>query len=187
MDTGDRVLSCLRDLRESIDNIDAAIVHMLAERFRCTRAIGELKAQQGLPLADPGREAEQIGRLGISPSAASSTRTLLRSFSTWSFGKSFGITNRFDEQSPKIYPGMSFVRYRQFGTNAVDTKQRGRAQWTRNSASGTKPRRAPSQYVRVPTDRSVDTQQAVWGPDRRDGVPAGGNQEGPRCWLRLVR
>src|SRR3984893_8377329 len=63
MDTGDRVLSCLRDLRESIDNIDAAIVHMLAERFRCTRAIGELKAQQGLPLGDPGREAEQIGRL----------------------------------------------------------------------------------------------------------------------------
>jgi chorismate mutase len=30
----------IRDLRTSIDNIDAAIVHMLAERFRCTRAVG---------------------------------------------------------------------------------------------------------------------------------------------------
>jgi hypothetical protein len=40
--------SRLRDLRDSIDNIDAAIVHMLAERFRCTRAVGALKAQHGL-------------------------------------------------------------------------------------------------------------------------------------------
>lgn len=27
----------LGDLRASIDNIDAALIHMLAERFRCTR------------------------------------------------------------------------------------------------------------------------------------------------------
>jgi chorismate mutase len=50
-------------MRDSIDNIDAAIIHMLAERFRCTRAIGELKAQHGLPPGDPGREAEQVSRL----------------------------------------------------------------------------------------------------------------------------
>ena len=53
----------LRDLRDSIDNIDAAIVHMLAERFRCTRAVGKLKAQHGLPSRDPGREAEQVSHL----------------------------------------------------------------------------------------------------------------------------
>ena len=53
----------LRDLRDSIDNIDAAIVHMLAERFRCTRLVGKLKAQQGLPSRDPGREAEQVSCL----------------------------------------------------------------------------------------------------------------------------
>jgi len=34
VDTADRVLSKLRDLPHSIDNIDAVIVHMLAERFR---------------------------------------------------------------------------------------------------------------------------------------------------------
>ena len=56
-------VSKLRDLRDSIDNIDAAIVHMLAERFRSTRAVGKLKAQHGLPSRDPGREAEQISRL----------------------------------------------------------------------------------------------------------------------------
>jgi chorismate mutase len=56
-------VSKLRDLRDSIDNIDAAIVHMLAERFRCTRAVGKLKAQHGLPSRDPGREAEQLSRL----------------------------------------------------------------------------------------------------------------------------
>jgi chorismate mutase len=56
-------ISNLRDMRDSIDNIDAAIIHMLAERFRCTRLIGNLKAQCGLPPSDPEREAEQVGRL----------------------------------------------------------------------------------------------------------------------------
>lgn len=53
----------LRDLRGSIDNLDAALVHLLAERFRCTQQVGELKAAHGLPAADPQREAEQIQRL----------------------------------------------------------------------------------------------------------------------------
>lgn len=50
-------------LRESIDNIDAALIHLLAERFKCTKAVGELKAAHGLPPADPVREAAQIARL----------------------------------------------------------------------------------------------------------------------------
>ncbi len=50
-------------LRDSIDNIDAALVHLLAERFKCTQQVGEYKAQHGLPPADPAREAEQIARL----------------------------------------------------------------------------------------------------------------------------
>lgn len=50
-------------LRQSIDNIDAALVHMLAERFRCTQAVGRLKARHGMPPADPAREAAQIARL----------------------------------------------------------------------------------------------------------------------------
>jgi len=50
-------------LRDSIDNIDAALIHMLAERFKCTQAVGEYKAAHGLPPADPSREAQQIARL----------------------------------------------------------------------------------------------------------------------------
>lgn len=53
----------LARLRSSIDNIDAALVHLLAERFKATQLVGELKATQGLPAADPGREERQITRL----------------------------------------------------------------------------------------------------------------------------
>ena len=53
----------LLELRASIDNIDAALVHMLAERFRCTKAVGHLKATHDLPPADPERERHQIARL----------------------------------------------------------------------------------------------------------------------------
>ena len=45
----------LQRYRESIDNIDAALVFMLAERFKVTQAVGAHKAQIGLPPADPGR------------------------------------------------------------------------------------------------------------------------------------
>ena len=53
----------LQRLRDSIDNIDAALIHMLAERFKCTQDVGRLKAKHGLPPADPEREAVQITRL----------------------------------------------------------------------------------------------------------------------------
>ncbi len=50
-------------LRSSIDNIDAALVHLLAERFKATQLVGELKAREQLPPADPAREEQQIARL----------------------------------------------------------------------------------------------------------------------------
>lgn len=53
----------LLGLRASIDNLDAAIVHLLAERFKCTQQVGRLKAKHGLPATDPEREAAQISRL----------------------------------------------------------------------------------------------------------------------------
>jgi chorismate mutase len=49
--------------RDSIDNIDAALVFMLAERFKVTQAVGEYKAANKLPPADPSREGKQIERL----------------------------------------------------------------------------------------------------------------------------
>jgi chorismate mutase len=60
---GEPVRAELTRLRESIDNIDAAIVHMLAERFKCTQQVGRLKAANKLAPADPARERDQIERL----------------------------------------------------------------------------------------------------------------------------
>jgi chorismate mutase len=59
----DVVAAELRRLRDSIDNMDAALVHLLAERFKITQQVGELKARHGLSPADPNREAHQIARL----------------------------------------------------------------------------------------------------------------------------
>ncbi|MGC5076077.1 chorismate mutase [Agrococcus sp. DT81.2] len=53
----------LQRLRRSIDNVDAVLIHTLAERFKLTQAVGELKARHGMPPSDPGREATQIARL----------------------------------------------------------------------------------------------------------------------------
>ena len=60
----------LQAYRDSIDNIDAALIFMLAERFKITKAVGDHKAVHGLPPADPGREAAQVARLrGLAVSA----------------------------------------------------------------------------------------------------------------------
>ncbi len=49
--------------RSSIDNIDAALVHLLAERFKITQDVGRYKAATGLPAADLEREERQVARL----------------------------------------------------------------------------------------------------------------------------
>ena len=53
----------LAEARATIDNIDAALIHILAERFRCTKNVGVLKANLQLPPSDPAREKRQIARL----------------------------------------------------------------------------------------------------------------------------
>ncbi|GAA2907553.1 chorismate mutase [Microbacterium keratanolyticum] len=63
MTAGDDPRAELLRLRASIDNIDAALVFMLAERFRCTQQVGHLKATHDMPATDPNREEQQIGRL----------------------------------------------------------------------------------------------------------------------------
>jgi chorismate mutase len=55
--------AALASFRASIDNIDAALIHILAERFRITKAVGAYKAEKNLPASDPGREHRQITRL----------------------------------------------------------------------------------------------------------------------------
>src|SRR5690349_18701183 len=59
----DSVMAELLSIRSSIDNIDATLVYLLAERFKATQKVGFLKANHRLPAGDPGREAAQIARL----------------------------------------------------------------------------------------------------------------------------
>jgi len=60
----------LLELRDSIDNIDAALIHIIAERFKCTRRVGQLKAKLNLPAGDPKREEQQVARLRTLADAA---------------------------------------------------------------------------------------------------------------------
>lgn len=53
----------LREYRESIDNIDAALIFLLSERFKITKKVGHYKKAHDLPPADKAREAEQVRRL----------------------------------------------------------------------------------------------------------------------------
>lgn len=63
VDERDAAMSELLGIRSSIDNIDAALIHLLAERFKFTQQVGRLKARHGLPPSDPDRERRQIARL----------------------------------------------------------------------------------------------------------------------------
>ncbi len=67
---GDVAPEDLWRLRRSIDNIDSALVHMLAERFRVTREIGVLKAVHRMPPVDVSREETQVAKLRDKASSA---------------------------------------------------------------------------------------------------------------------
>ena len=50
-------------LRQSIDNIDNAVVSLLAERFKVTEKVGEIKARANFAAEDKSRENRQADRL----------------------------------------------------------------------------------------------------------------------------
>ena len=58
-----RIVARIQVLRQSIDNIDMAIIALLAERFKTTAQVGVLKAKAGFAPADYHREDYQMDRL----------------------------------------------------------------------------------------------------------------------------
>lgn len=50
----------LQQLRSSIEDVDAAIIALIAERMALACAIGQIKAEEGLPVTDPAREAAVV-------------------------------------------------------------------------------------------------------------------------------
>lgn len=59
----DPLAAPLGEFRKSIDNLDATLIYVLAERFRLTKKVGEYKRDKGLPSTDAAREKKQIARL----------------------------------------------------------------------------------------------------------------------------
>ena len=57
------IKAALAGFRDSIDNLDAALIYLVAERFQLTQKVGEFKRDHDLPPADPAREEKQIARL----------------------------------------------------------------------------------------------------------------------------
>lgn len=72
--------AALASYRLTIDNLDAALIHILAERFRCTHKVGELKAAHNLPETDTGREALQLTRLKEIAQCAGLETTFVEAF-----------------------------------------------------------------------------------------------------------
>ena len=70
----------LIELRASIDNIDAALIHMLAERFRCTKEVGRVEGAERPRARRSGREKNYRSNVCAHlPSRPASTPILPRS------------------------------------------------------------------------------------------------------------
>jgi chorismate mutase len=53
----------IRELRDSIDEIDVQIVELLAKRLRLVMSVGEIKRARGLQIYDAARERELLARV----------------------------------------------------------------------------------------------------------------------------
>ncbi len=74
----------LAELRDSLDNLDLALISILAERFKVTDLVGRLKKEQNLAPVDQQREKEQFERIrelaescGLAPQVAEKVLRLI--------------------------------------------------------------------------------------------------------------
>jgi chorismate mutase len=56
-------MSSLGALRAAIEDVDARLIAVIAERLALARAVGQLKAADGEPVLDPAREAAVVTRV----------------------------------------------------------------------------------------------------------------------------
>ncbi|UWM78827.1 chorismate mutase (plasmid) [Rhizobium sp. WSM4643] len=84
--------------RRTIDNLDSALLYILAERFRCTEQVGHLKAKQALPAIDSERERRQLDRL-------------------ISIGNDVGLSRRFVEGLMTMIVGAVVERHREIAAS----------------------------------------------------------------------
>lgn len=60
----------LGTLREEIEQVDAALIDMIAQRMALAKAIRQVKARAGQPVLDPAREAAVVSRASARARAA---------------------------------------------------------------------------------------------------------------------
>lgn len=63
LDAGGVPTTELEMMRRDIDEIDARLITLIAERFQCTERVGRYKTQASLPAVDSAREAQQMARI----------------------------------------------------------------------------------------------------------------------------
>ncbi|GAA4530493.1 chorismate mutase [Brachybacterium paraconglomeratum] len=102
-----RARELLLEERRSIDNIDAALVHLLAERFAHTQRVGVLKAEHGLPPADPSRERKQVERLRALADEAGLDPTFAEAFMRFIVTEVIRHHERIRDQSSVVAPAPS--------------------------------------------------------------------------------
>lgn len=90
----------LNRYRQSIDNIDAALVFMLAERFKITQAVGEYKASTSLPPQIPAGKNGRSSGCGNWPRKLISIPTSPRNSYASSSTKSSATTNESAKADP---------------------------------------------------------------------------------------
>ena len=56
-------MTSLSELRAAIEEVDARLISVIAERLTPARAVGQLKAADGEPVLDPAREAAVVTRV----------------------------------------------------------------------------------------------------------------------------
>ena len=69
----------VEDLRAGIDEIDRALMELLADRCRLARALGRTKRAGDLPMEDPAREADVVRRAGAAARRSGLDEELVRS------------------------------------------------------------------------------------------------------------
>jgi chorismate mutase len=74
----------LKALRDSLDRVDRSLIELIAERFRITGEVGQLKKRMNLPSTDRERERLQMDRIsalagdcGLDPEIAKKVLRLL--------------------------------------------------------------------------------------------------------------
>lgn len=98
-----RAATLLKNHRASIDRLDAILVYTLAERFKHTQEVGQLKAEHALPPSDPTREATQIARLQQLAREADLDPDFAKAFLTSSSGRS-STTTRNSNPDQRLRP-----------------------------------------------------------------------------------